>query len=83
MGTARPYHQHFHDACKVRVAVFDDGSKRVALAGTDTLMIPRHLVLTVREVIERKTGIDGGGDFDWGFALALVWAGWDGATGRV
>ena len=58
-GYGKAYHQHFHDACKVRVAVFDDGSKRVALAGTDTLMIPRHLVLTVREVIERKTGIDG------------------------
>ena len=58
-GYGKVYHQHFHDACKVRAAVFDDGSKRVALAGTDTLMIPRHLVLTVREVIERKAGIDG------------------------
>ena len=58
-GYGKAFHQYFHDACKVRAAVFDDGSKRVALVGTDTLMIPRHLVLAVREMIERKTGIDG------------------------
>ena len=58
-GYGKAFHQYFHDACKVRASVFDDGSKRVALVGTDTLIIPRHLVLTVREAIERKAGIDG------------------------
>ena len=57
-GYGKAFHQYFHDACKVRASVFDDGSKRVALVGTDTLIIPRHLVLTVREAIERKAGID-------------------------
>ena len=58
-GYGKAFHQHFHDACKVRASVFDDGRKRVALVGTDTLMIPRDLVLKVREEIERKSGIDG------------------------
>ncbi len=58
-GYGKVYHQSFHDPCKVRAAVFDDGSKRVALVGTDTLMIPRHLVLTVRKAIEHETGIAG------------------------
>jgi hypothetical protein len=58
-GYGKAFHQHFHDACKVRASVFDDGSKRVALVGTDTLMIPRHLVLRVRDAIERKSGIHG------------------------
>ena len=56
-GYGKAYHQKFHDACKVRAAVFDDGSKRVALVGTDTLMIPRHVVLAAREEIRRKSGI--------------------------
>ena len=56
-GYGKAYHQKFHDACKVRAAVFDDGNKRVALVGTDTLMIPRHVVLAAREEIRRKSGI--------------------------
>ena len=56
-GYGKAYHQKFHDACKVRAAVFDDGSKRVALVGTDTLMIPRHIVLAARDGIRRKSGI--------------------------
>lgn len=58
-GYGKVFHQHFHDACKVRAAVFSDGSKSAALVGTDTLMIPRELVLKAREVIERKSGIAG------------------------
>ena len=58
-GYGKVFHQHFHDACKVRAAVFSDGSKSAALVGTDTLMIPRELVLKVRAVIERKSGISG------------------------
>ena len=56
-GYGKSYHQKFHDACKVRAAVFDDGKKRVALVGTDTLMIPRQLVLAARGTIHRKSGI--------------------------
>ena len=56
-GYSKAYHQKFHDACKVRAAVFDDGSNRVALVGTDTLMIPRQIVLAAREEIRRKSGI--------------------------
>ncbi len=56
-GYGKSYHQKFHDACKVRAAVFDDGNKQVALVGTDTLMIPRHLVLAGRREIRRKSGI--------------------------
>ncbi|HUG80395.1 MAG TPA: hypothetical protein VML01_01945 [Bryobacterales bacterium] len=58
-GYGKSFHQYLHDPCKVRASVFDDGAKRIALVGTDTLMIPRHLVLKVREVIERKSGIRG------------------------
>ncbi len=56
-GYGKSYHQKFHDACKVRAAVFDDGNKRVALVGTDTLIIPRQLVLAARREIRRKSGI--------------------------
>ena len=56
-GYGKSYHQKFHDACKVRAAVFDDGNKQVALVGTDTLIIPRQLVLAARREINRKSGI--------------------------
>lgn len=58
-GYVKGFHQYFHDACKVRASVFDDGRKRVVLIGTDTLIIPRDLVLRARNAIERKSGIDG------------------------
>jgi hypothetical protein len=51
------YHHRFHDPCKVRVAVFDDGRKRVALVGVDALMIPRHAVLAARKQIQQRCGI--------------------------
>lgn len=46
-----------HDACKVRASVFDDGKQRVALVGLDSLVIPRHLVLEARELIQKRCGI--------------------------
>jgi hypothetical protein len=58
-GYGKSYHQYFHDACKVRSAVFDDGKKRVALVGLDALMIPRALVLAAREDIAKQCGIPG------------------------
>jgi neutral ceramidase len=56
-GYGKAFHKTLHDPCKVRAAVFDDGRTRVALVGTDTLMIPRALVLAARAEIEKRCGI--------------------------
>ena len=56
-GYGKSFHRTFHDACKVRAAVFDDGKQRVALVGLDTLIVPRHVVLKAREQIEKACGI--------------------------
>lgn len=58
-GYGKSFHQKFHDACKVRAAFFDNGQKRVALVGTDTLVIPRQVVLDARARIEKELGIPG------------------------
>ncbi len=56
-GYGKSFHRVFHDSCKVRAAVFDDGKKRVALVGLDTLTVPRAVVLDARAQIEKLTGI--------------------------
>src|SRR5262249_32847894 len=56
-GYGKVYHRRFHDPCKVRAAVFDDGSRRVALVGVDALMIPGGLVREVREAIRKRCDI--------------------------
>ena len=56
-GYHKAFHRSLHDPCKVRAALFDDGTKRVAVVGVDALMVPRHLVLSCRDAIERKCGI--------------------------
>ena len=56
-GYGKVFHKTFHDPCKVRVAVFDDGQRKVALVGTDTLIIPRGVVLAARSQIEKLCGI--------------------------
>lgn len=53
----KEYHRRFHDPCKIRAAVFDDGRKQVALVGVDAVMIPRHLVLAARKQIQQQCGI--------------------------
>lgn len=56
-GYGKSYHRSFHDPCKVRAAVFDDGKKRVALVGVDILFVTRQLVKDARAEIEKRTGI--------------------------
>jgi hypothetical protein len=56
-GYGKAYHRTLHDPCKVRVAVFDDGKKRVALVGLDALFIHRDTVNSVRKAIAKKTGL--------------------------
>ena len=51
------YFQGFHDRCKVRVAVFDDGATRVTLVGVDAVGIPRVVVQAARKQIENECGI--------------------------
>ena len=56
-GYGKSYHRTFHDPCKVRAAVFDDGKKRVALVGMDLLFVTRAFVKEVRAEIEKRCGI--------------------------
>src|SRR5438094_9888840 len=56
-GYGKAFHRSFHDACKVRAAVFDDGQMRAALVGVDALMVPRRLVLEARQAIVEQCGI--------------------------
>ena len=56
-GYGKVFHQKLHDPCKVRAAVFDDGTTRVALVGVDALMVPRSLVIAARKEIQDKCGI--------------------------
>lgn len=58
-GYGKSYHRSFHDPCKVRAVVFDDGSQRVALVGIDALFIHRATVQKVRKQVEQRTGIPG------------------------
>lgn len=57
-GYGKSFHRTLHDPCKARAVVFDDGQKRVALVGTDTLIIPRELVLKARTRIQALCGIE-------------------------
>jgi hypothetical protein len=59
-GYGKAYHRSVHDPCKVRVAVFDDGTNRVALVGVDALFVHRRTVLAVRKAVEQKTEMPGG-----------------------
>jgi hypothetical protein len=56
-GYGKSYHRVFHNACKVRAAVFDDGHTRVALVGIDALAIRRPSVEAARKEIQARCGI--------------------------
>ncbi len=55
----KTYHKKFHDQCKVRAVVFDDGRKKVALVGVDLIFITRRVVEITRAEIESACGISG------------------------
>jgi neutral ceramidase len=59
-GYGKAYHRSFHDPCKVRAAVFDDGATRVAVVGIDALFIRHATVAAVRSAIESRSGIPAG-----------------------
>ena len=56
-GYGKAYHRTLHDPCKVRAAVFDDGKKRVALVGVDTLIVRTSFVKSIRDEIQKQCGI--------------------------
>ena len=56
-GYGKSYHRGFHDPCKARAAVFDDGKQRVAIVGLDLLFITRHLTREIRAEIQKRCGI--------------------------
>jgi hypothetical protein len=60
-GYGKSFHRTFHDPCKVRAAVFDDGSQRVAIVSVDALLVRRVLVQGARKRIHEECGIDPGG----------------------
>ncbi len=57
-GYGKSFHRTFHDACKVRAVVFDDGNRKAALVGLDTLVVPRHIVLAARAEIQKRCKIE-------------------------
>ena len=56
-GYGKAYHRSFHDPCKVRAAVFDDGNQRVALVGIDSCSVARFITLEARKAITAQCGI--------------------------
>ena len=47
----------FHDPCKVRAAVFDDGAMSIALVGIDSVVVPDSVVADARKEIQARCGI--------------------------
>lgn len=56
-GYGKAFHQSFHDPCKVRVAVLDDGKNPVALVGVDALIIREPSVAKIRSAVSSRTGL--------------------------
>jgi neutral ceramidase len=56
-GYGKAYHRVFHDPCKVRAAVFDDGKTRVAIVGIDSLFIRHATVAAIRDAVSKRCGI--------------------------
>lgn len=58
-GYGKAFHRTFHDPCKVRVALFDDGGNKIVLIGLDALAVPRSVVVSARAEIEKTLRIPG------------------------
>jgi hypothetical protein len=56
-GYGKAFHKTFHDACKVRASVFDDGKTRVAVVGIDGIGIRQPNVAAARKAIQEQCGI--------------------------
>jgi len=56
-GYGKARHAAFHDPCKARAAVFDDGAGPVAIVGLDALLIRKPTVTEARRRIAERTGI--------------------------
>jgi hypothetical protein len=56
-GYAKAFHTRFHDPCKVRAAVFAEGSRALALVSVDALFVPRAVVIAARSAIAERTRI--------------------------
>ncbi len=56
-GYGKSYHRSFHDPCKVRATVFDDGKTRAALVGVDAGFVYRPLVVAAKKAIQEQSGI--------------------------
>ena len=57
-GYGKSFHKSFHDPCKARAVVFDDGAKIVALVGLDALFIREPQVAEIRKAVHTQTGIE-------------------------
>ena len=56
-GYRKSFHSKFHDPCKVRAAVFDNGKNVVAVVSLDALFIRRVTVDQIRKRVEAKCKI--------------------------
>jgi hypothetical protein len=56
-GYGKSFHRSFHDPCKVRAAVLDDGKRRLAIVGLDGGFLWRDVVQAARKGIAEKCGI--------------------------
>lgn len=57
-GYGKSFHQRFHDPCKARAVVFDDGEKPVALVGLDALIIMQDHTDAIRNRVAAVTEIE-------------------------
>lgn len=56
-GYGKSFHRSFHDPCKTRAAVFDNGKHVVAVVSLDALFIRRVTVDEIRKRVEAKCKI--------------------------